>query len=122
MIAQLKNEELSEDHHSEDDYAEELVSSEVHFNYTTQDVILYALSGDLSCLSCSPLTVLFAVGVSTSEASHLNFLYEANDDFAVLPTFACTVALNAVYDKSIFQEAISRYNLEDNIIRVRIYF
>lgn len=67
-------------------------------------------------LICDNLFIL--VGVSTLEPSHLNFLYEADEKFIPLPTFATSISLNAVYEKNIFQEAISKYNLEDNLIRV----
>lgn len=63
---------------------------------------------------------VFVVGITTNDPFHLSFLYEANDPFIVLPTFGTTVSLNAVFDQSVIQDAISRYNLEDNLIRVYI--
>ena len=50
--------------------------------YTTQDAILYALS----------------IGVTVEEENHLNYLYEANDQFKVFPTFGTYVSLNAIYE------------------------
>ena len=63
----------------------------------------------------------FLVGVSTSETGHLHFLYEADDEFSIFPTFATSFSLNAVYETSLFQDAIAKYNLEDNLIRVRFF-
>ena len=94
------------------------------FDYSAQDVILYALSGNVTkrCDMVNQLRVtnqaLLAVGVNIAEPSHLSFLYEASDQFITLPTFGTTIALNAVFEHSIIQEAIERYQLEDNFIRV----
>ncbi|XP_017493837.1 PREDICTED: peroxisomal multifunctional enzyme type 2-like, partial [Rhagoletis zephyria] len=68
---------------------------------TPQDVILYALS----------------VGVSTSDPFHLQYLYEADEHFTALPTLAASLSLNAVFETNLFQEAITRYGLEDNFIK-----
>lgn len=50
------------------------------FEYTSRDVILYALG----------------VGVSTQQPDHLKFLFELNEDFCVLPSFGVIPAFPAL--------------------------
>ncbi|KAJ6219956.1 hypothetical protein RDWZM_005768 [Blomia tropicalis] len=101
LVDQLKNENHSDIFRSEDQLQKSVDTNQSIFTYTSLDAILYALS----------------VGITTNDPFHLSFLYEANDPFIVLPTFGTTVSLNAVFDQSVIQDAISRYNLEDNLIR-----
>ena len=70
-------------------------------HYTPQDGILYALS----------------IGTSVQEEGHLNYLYEANDEFQIFPTIGTSISLNAIYDFETFTQAINDYGLEDNLIQ-----
>lgn len=121
LISQLRGEEVSEEEGKEDEEVGDVIvedqrrSSSVVVSdegdaktllttLTPQDVILYALS----------------VGVSTADPFHLQYLYEADENFTALPTLAASLSLNAVFETNLFQEAITRYGLEDNFIKVRV--
>ncbi len=123
LISQLRGEEVPEEEGKEEEEVGDIIvedqkrsssvvvsdegdgaSKTLITTLTPQDVILYALS----------------VGVSTADPFHLQYLYEADENFTALPTLATSLSLNAVFETNLFQEAITRYGLEDNFIKVRV--
>lgn len=56
--------------------------------------------------------------METSEEGSLKYLYENEDDFSALPTLGATMSVNSMYEGSLLQEVIEKYNLEDNLMRV----
>lgn len=110
LVSQLRNEEIPDENEADVKVTEDQRSSKsvlesdgtLVSTVTPQDVILYALS----------------VGVSTTDPDHLRYLYEADEHFTALPTFGASLSLNAVFETNLFQEAINRYGLEDNFIKV----
>ncbi|GFN82479.1 peroxisomal multifunctional enzyme type 2 [Plakobranchus ocellatus] len=59
-------------------------TSDVEFNYTERDAIIYALG----------------VGVSTKQPGHLKFLFELSDEFSVIPSFGVIPAFACLVKSS----------------------
>lgn len=66
------------------------------FNYTQDDVILYALG----------------VGATTTDEDNLRFLYEGHEDFAPLPSFAVIPGMESVLVSETLMGALKPYNIE----------
>lgn len=74
-------------------------SKEIHFirsNYNNRDIILYALG----------------VGATVQEPSDMRYLYEHNNEFAVLPTYYCTYGVEACTNTSILQDIGSNIQID----------
>lgn len=50
--------------------------------------------------------------MSTTEPSALNFLYEGEDDFRVLPTFGTITVMNALFNSPALREQMERLNAD----------
>lgn len=96
LLLDLSGEKLSEEETNTEQSSES--DQLTVFEYKASDTILYAL----------------AVGVSTKQPDHLNFLYENADDFQVLPTFGIQPSIDALLDSDVIGKACNQYSIEFN--------
>lgn len=63
--------------------------------------------------------------MSTQEPSALNFLYEGEDDFRVLPTFGTITVMSSLFSSSALREQMEKLNADPtrvSVINLLFYF
>lgn len=60
--------------------------------------------------------------MSTTEPSALNFLYEGEDDFRVLPTFGTITVMNSLFNSQALREQMEKLNADPTRVSLFIEY